>query len=45
VKVDPNSIDMGLYKRMARDIRGIGHQGTGDLELCISPQILNAFIP
>jgi len=38
VKVDPDSIDKGIYKGMVRDVRGIGHQGTGDLELCISSQ-------
>lgn len=36
VKVDPDSLDIdGPYKGIVRDVRGIGHQGTGDLELSI----------
>lgn len=36
LKVDPDSLDIdGLYKGIARDVRKIGHHGTGDLEVCI----------
>jgi predicted transport protein len=36
VKVDPDSIDLANNKSFLRDVRKIGHFGTGDLEITIS---------
>ncbi len=35
VKVDPDSVDLAANKNFLRDVREIGHFGTGDLEISI----------
>lgn len=35
VKVDPDSVDLGGHKNFLRDVRKVGHFGTGDLEMSI----------
>lgn len=35
VKVDPDSVDLAAHKNFLRDVRKIGHFGTGDLEISI----------
>jgi len=35
VKVNPNTVDLEKEKGFLRDVRGIGHFGTGDLEISI----------
>ena len=37
VKLDPKRVD--LPRRIARDVTTIGHYGTGDLELSVSPSL------
>ena len=36
VKIDPDTVDLKKHKGFLRDVREIGHFGTGDLELTIS---------
>lgn len=41
VKIDPDTVDLEAEKGFARDVRQIGHFGTGDLELTLrSPEDL-----
>ncbi len=41
VKVDPDSVDLGNNQGFLRDVRSIGHFGTGDLEITVkSPEDL-----
>ena len=35
VKVDPDKVDLAANKRFLRDVRKLGHFGTGDLEITI----------
>lgn len=35
VKVDPDSVDLASYRDLLRDVRKVGHYGTGDLEISI----------
>lgn len=35
VKIDPDSVDLENNKGFLRDVRKIGHFGTGDLEITI----------
>lgn len=38
VKIDPDSVNLDAYKGFLRDVRAIGHFGTGDLEITIKSQ-------
>lgn len=40
IKVNPDSVDLKANKGFARDVRKIGHFGTGDLEITINSSIL-----